>query len=163
MKSKLIIALFFIAVAYLCYRFFMSGPGSGMPAPNIIAMTIDGKEFELKKHRGKYIILNFWASWCMPCRAEIPDLIALQNSNKGKFEIVSIALEREKGNSQKVLGLNWEYKIEEVSKFVATSNIAQQYGVLEIPAIYFINPKGNILGRFSLNEVIYKIDSLSLR
>jgi len=60
------------------------------PAPDFTLKGLDGKELSLSEARGKVVFLNFWATWCGPCRAEIPDLVDLQNRYKDRLEIIGL-------------------------------------------------------------------------
>src|SRR5512140_2730147 len=60
-------------------------------APNFLLKSYDGKIVELAKLQGKVVIVNFWATWCPPCRAEIPDLVALQEKYKDTLQIIGIS------------------------------------------------------------------------
>ncbi|MCK5918875.1 MAG: TlpA family protein disulfide reductase [Cocleimonas sp.] len=67
---------------------------SGSPAKDFTLPTINGKEITLSDYKGKLILLNFWASWCPPCRFEIPDFIKLQTKYQDKgFTFIGVALE----------------------------------------------------------------------
>ena len=67
---------------------------AGAIATDFTMPTIDGKQLTLSDHKGKLILLNFWASWCPPCRFEIPDFIKLQKKYKDKnFTFIGIAME----------------------------------------------------------------------
>ena len=70
--------------------------------------TINGKQLTLSDHKGKLILLNFWASWCPPCRFEIPDFIKLQNKDKG-FTFIGIAMENldDAKRYSKEVGINY--------------------------------------------------------
>ena len=73
----------------------------GAELPNITMPTADGQTLTLKDFRGKYVLLDFWASWCGPCRREIPYVIKLYNETrdlKDKFVIVSFSLDNKKKN-----------------------------------------------------------------
>src|ERR1700722_2307298 len=63
------------------------------PAPEFKLKEFSGKEVTLESSRGKVILLNFWATWCGPCRAEIPELIALQNRYKDRLQIIGLVVD----------------------------------------------------------------------
>src|SRR3954463_827474 len=60
-------------------------------APAFVAVDLDGREISTASLRGKVILLNFWATWCPPCRAEIPDLIALQEKYRDQLQVIGIS------------------------------------------------------------------------
>ncbi len=62
------------------------------PLPKIVALDKDGKPHELAEWKGRVLLVNFWASWCPPCRREMPEIIALQDAYEGKdFEVIAIS------------------------------------------------------------------------
>jgi len=148
-QSSLIVFL-----SYLAYLQFFNKPDT-LDSDFTTELT-DGTEFSLKDLRGKYVLLDFWGSWCPPCRRENPNLVKLYsefNNQKFKdadgFEIVSVALEKNDKYWEKAAtkdGFNWKYQIVEISKIVMLSSLAQKYGVKNIPAKFLIGPKGNIIG-----------------
>src|SRR5260370_11041587 len=62
------------------------------PAPDFTLTSLDGKPLTLAGSKGKVILLNFWATWCGPCRAEIPDLVELQNKYKDRLHILGLVV-----------------------------------------------------------------------
>lgn len=89
----------------------------------------------------KAVVINFWGTWCPPCRAEIPDLVKLYDEYRDKgVEIVGLALN---DNPQKVeafakqAGMEWEM-------LIGTPEIAQQFGISAVPTTIFIDAQGNI-------------------
>ena len=67
----------------------------GQPAPNIEGTLIDGKPFSLQANKGKVVLVNFWASWCEPCREEMPAIEAFLKKNKSKgFEVLAITMDK---------------------------------------------------------------------
>ena len=133
----------------------------GETAPSFTAKTISGENLSLKNLQGKYVLIDFWGTWCGPCMQEVPDLKKMyakyhgkQFKNANNFEVVSIALEKEgtEARWQKAiqrLGLNWEYHIFDAVtnfKFLDAKIASETYGVKEVPTKYLINPDGYIMG-----------------
>jgi len=141
----------------LVYMFIIRSAESnnGKMAPEFTAELISGEEFSLDELRGRYVLLDFWGSWCGPCRKENPELVRLYNRFKSKtftdaesLELVSVALEKSGDYWKKVAeahGFNWPYQIVQHSKAVLMSPLAQKYSVRNIPAKFLIDPEGRIL------------------
>ena len=113
-------------------------------APNFSLQTQNGKVIELSKLKGKVVLMNFWATWCPPCRAEIPDLIEVYNTYKSKgFEIVGIALDED--GWSKVAPYIEEVKIN-YPVVLGSTKVVQQYGGIEaIPTTFIVDKKGYIV------------------
>lgn len=128
-------------------------------APDFSTTLLNGGTFALSDLRGQYILLDFWGSWCGPCRRENPGLVQLYNDHGDKnFEIVSVAIERQESsmrNAIKTDQLNWKYHVPQLDRF--RSPIALSYGVKEIPTKYLIGPTGSIIG---VNLSIAEIDEI---
>lgn len=126
---------------------------AGEKTTDFTATLAEGSNFQLSSLRGNYVLLDFWGSWCGPCRRENPALVALFQDTRDKvyqdaagFEIVSIAIETNKEKWQRAVqqdGLTWKYQIAEFDRF--SSPIATLYGVREIPTKYLIDPQGQII------------------
>ncbi len=116
------------------------------PAPNFSLKTADGKTVELKQLQGKVVIVNFWATWCGPCRREIPGMMKVYDKYKAKgFEIVGISLDRGGWDDVKP----WltknpiNYPI-----VIGDGALADAYGGIEgIPTTFVVDRKGNILSK----------------
>ncbi|MDM1294203.1 AhpC/TSA family protein [Sphingobacterium sp. N143] len=123
--------------------------GIGQPAPDFEQLTPDGKALKLSDFRGKYLLLDFWASWCAPCRAENPHLIEVYKEFKGQsFEILGVSLDKpgKKDNWIKAIdqdGLTWP-QVSDLNGW--QSKAAQLYGIQAIPQNYLISPEGKIIG-----------------
>ncbi|MEK7257037.1 MAG: TlpA disulfide reductase family protein, partial [Bacteroidota bacterium] len=129
----------------------------GEKAPDFIALLPDNSSFKLSDLRGKYVLLDFWGSWCGPCIQEAPALIQLhQQYSEAKFKqaegfvIVSVAIEKDRENwlaALQRIGFPWRHQvIDPVSNFkFFNSPIAQQYDVKKLPTKFLIDEKGRIV------------------
>lgn len=85
--------LFYLFLGYLLLEVRSLGIcEENKKAPDFTINSIDGREIKLSNYKGKKVILNFWATWCPPCRAEIPDFVEFYNTNKNKVEIIGIVV-----------------------------------------------------------------------
>jgi peroxiredoxin len=120
-------------------------------APDFTLKTIDGKPLRLSNYKGKAVILNFWATWCPPCRAEIPDMIELQKKYSGKnFSFIGIAVGDELDKVQRFVknsGINYPVAMGNESVTDAYGQFIEG-GMRGIPTTFIINTKGEILGYF---------------
>lgn len=122
--------------------------GIGLPAPAISQKTPAGKVVTLADYRGKYVLVDFWASWCGPCRAENPALTKVYNEYKSRnFDILSVSLDDEKGRAKWLKAvqddnLAWT-QVSELRGF--EGDAAKRYHVKSIPQNYLIDPTGKIV------------------
>lgn len=119
----------------------------GMKATDFKQLDLNGKSFELASLRGKYVLIDFWASWCVPCRAENPHLAKAYGELKDKnFEIVGVSLDNNKdawANAVKQDGLPW---IQVCDLKGWKNEAALLYGINSVPQNFLLDPNGVIIG-----------------
>jgi thiol-disulfide isomerase/thioredoxin len=129
---------------------------AGTPEPDLKLKTIDGKEVLLADYKGKVVFVNFWATWCDPCRVEIPWLIAMQNKYGPKgFTVVGIAMDEE-GKSVVAPFLDKERFDVDGQKLpmnypivLGTDEAADKFGgILGYPSSFLISRDGKIVTKF---------------
>mgnify|MGYP001465352068 CR=1 FL=1 len=132
------------------------GTGIGDKAPELAFMNADStKVLKLSELRGKYVLIDFWASWCRPCRMENPNVVAAYDKyNQAKFktgkgfEVFSVSLDRSRDSWKQAIaadGLKWKYHVSDLGFW--NSKGAQLYGVNSIPMSFLVDPEGIIIAK----------------
>ena len=121
----------------------------GQVAPEIDLPNPDGKNIPLSSLRGKVVLIDFWASWCGPCRKENPNVVNVYNKYKDKgFEVYSVSLDKDKNswkNAIKQDGLPWKSHVSDLGFW--SSSVVSQYGFQGIPYTVLIDKDGKILSK----------------
>ncbi|MCG6913640.1 TlpA family protein disulfide reductase [bacterium BMS3Abin03] len=132
-------------------------------APDFTLYDVDSNQVKLSDYSGKVVILDFWATWCPPCRRGIPDLISIQSEYKDNLVVIGISLDDETTQGDipsfmKSFGINYPIVF-------GTMDVVTAYGNIEaIPTSFIIDQSGNIIksymGLVPKNIIKNEIDSL---
>ncbi|WP_247679992.1 MULTISPECIES: TlpA disulfide reductase family protein [Chitinophaga] len=122
--------------------------GVNVPADDFSQQDAKGQQVKLSSFRGKYVLVDFWASWCGPCRQENPNVVKAYNKYKGKnFTILGVSLDDNRERWLQAIshdGLAWT----QVSDLRGWGNeVAVQYGIQSIPSNFLVDPAGKIVAR----------------
>jgi peroxiredoxin len=122
--------------------------GVNIPADDFSQQDTKGQPVKLSSFRGKYVLVDFWASWCGPCRQENPNVVKAYNKFKDKnFTILGVSLDDNRDRWLRAInqdGLAWT----QVSDLRGWGNeVAVQYGIQSIPANFLVDPEGKIVAR----------------
>lgn len=132
-----------------------SAPRIGEKAPELAFEDPEGKVRKLSDLQGKIVLIDFWASWCRPCRYENPNLVKAYKKYKDAnfknaegFEIYSVSLDRKKGDWVKAIkqdNLTWDNHVSDLKFWQSAA--AAKYGVTSIPASFLVDSEGVIIAK----------------
>ncbi len=121
------------------------GLKEGERAPDFELVDLDGKVVKLSDYKGKPIFLNFWASWCGPCKAEMPHMVKLYEAKKEMgFEILAINATTSEKNKENVKRFITEYGLTFPIPLDEKGTVTHQYGIIGFPTSFFIDSDGVI-------------------
>ena len=142
------------------------GTGKGDAAPDFTLTTLDGKEVSLSDYKGKKVVLNFWTSWCPPCKAEMPHM---QNyyedmSEEANVEILAVNLTNKDNGVDEVSSFVEDYGLTFPIPMDEEGQIGNAYKVIPIPTTYMIDTNGiiqnMIVGPMNEEMLIDSVDKL---
>ena len=117
------------------------------PAPEFNLPTQNSETVSLTSLKGKTVLVNFWASWCKPCRKEIPELVNIFKKYKDQgFEIVGINIDKEKQNATRFMK---EFNINYTVAFDPQMNVINRYEAVGMPSSFIVDKNGMI------REIVY--------
>jgi thiol-disulfide isomerase/thioredoxin len=131
------------------------------PAPEFKLTALDGKPLTIAALQGKVVFLNFWATWCGPCRAEIPDLIALQDRYKGRLQIIGLNVDDEEADIQQYVaetGINYPVAM-------TSNDVRIQFGgIPALPTSFVLDTEGRVVQKHVglWNPAVYETEIRAL-
>jgi thiol-disulfide isomerase/thioredoxin len=132
------------------------------PAPEFKLDTLDGKPLSLAASHGKVVLLNFWATWCGPCRAEIPDLIELQTKYKDRLQIIGLTVDDDDPELIKKMaekaGINYPVAM-------ASPEVRVKYGgIAALPTSFMLDAEGRVVQKHEglRDPILYELEIRAL-
>jgi len=150
--GMILIGLLLSAVLYLGIRGAKQSHtlDKGAPAPGFSLARYEGGTLSLSALRGKVVLLDFWASWCEPCIAEIPSLVKLAREYEPKGLVLVAANWDEGANAKASVGVFVARRAPDLAPYIvfADTTAAAHYQIDSLPTVYFIDREGKILGSY---------------
>ena len=169
-SRPLVAAVALLALAPLAYLLLsltglsitVPGVERSRPAPDFTAPGLSGGEFRLSSARGRPVVLNFWASWCPPCRAEMPEFERVWQTYRDQGVVLVGVNTSDRGD--KAQGFLLESKVSYQNVVDATNDIAVMFAATSLPTTVFIDREGRIVGRrvgaMSAQQVAAQVEEL---
>ena len=122
-------------------------PLIGQVAPVIDAPTIDGEQFDIDDHRGQWVVVNFFATWCKPCRDEHPELVAFDEAHRAAGDATVVSVVYNQGDDEVR-----DFFAEQGGEWPVVTDdglAAANYGVVAVPETYLVTPLGYVVQKYT--------------
>jgi len=140
----------------------------GRPVPAVTGPTLDGGTYDIDDARGRWVVVNFFATWCVPCQVEHPELVAFERAHaaRGDAEVVSVAFQDSPEELRAFFARNggdWPVIVGD------TGRMAIEFGVTGVPESYVVAPNGQVVAKFEgvtaegLEQVIADVSGVTRR
>ena len=131
----------------------------GEPAPRVQGETLDDGAFDIDQHRGRWVVVNFFATWCTPCLLEHPELVAFEqrHQNAGDVQVVSVAFNDQADDIREFFEQNggtWAVIPAD------TNRVALEFGVTGVPESYVVDPNGIVVAKFEAGVTADGLDEV---
>lgn len=147
MRRAIVYVAVVLVAGLIIYAFQPPKPlGEGDTAPDVLLLMTDGEQRALSSYRGKVVVLDFWATWCAPCRFTMPKMIDFHNRHKGEnVEVISVAVDvtsrEEIDQFIKEMGVNYPIAVD------SNAEVKKAFEIKNLPTLFVIGKEGNILLR----------------
>ena len=143
--KKIFLVIFCLILLFVLADLASAKIKDGENAPNFTLKNLEGKDVSLSEFRGKFVLINFWATWCGPCKIEMPSLESLYQKFKNK-NFAMLAISNDMFGETVVKPFVEAHKLSFPILLDQRLKASNQFGVVSLPSTFMIDPKGKIIG-----------------